>query len=149
VNCAECGLAGERKDFFEVGDKAFCRDCFAELGQRMLSRSQAVATGQMKETLKKKIKEELAGIIPRDLLRQLFETGLRKILLGKEDPEDVYGWMVNQTEALCGPPLQRYRLKMLQTFRQAMEEALDREEEDARDALRKYIEFGAKDAGEG
>lgn len=144
VPCDGCQAEVTRENSFEVSDgKLLCVDCFTELGQKMMSSGQALVTGKNKEVLRRKIKEEMAGIIPRELLRDLFETGIRKILIGKEEPEDVYGWLVNQTEAMCGPALQRYRIKMLGALRTAMDDSLEKEEQEARADLKKYIDFGA------
>lgn len=147
IVCAgeDCGVELDRKDAFAVDEAKgvyLCLDCFSAMGQRMLSSSQAVVSGEKKKRLKKLVQEEMTDIIPREEVKLLVAEQLRRVLLKNVEPEDAYGTIANQVVALCGPAVIRYRIKMVRALRQSVETALDKEEEEARADLQKYIDLG-------
>lgn len=151
ITCAgeNCGLRIERQEAFildEAKGTYLCLDCFTSFRQRIFSSSQSAVTGERKKRLKQLVRDEMAGIIPKDQVKEIVADQFRKVLLQQTELEDAAGLIANTVEVMCGPAIQRYRLKLIRGMRTAMEQALDKEEEEARADLQKYLDLGVSGA---
>lgn len=129
--CILCGQEVNRQNAFETPEGLLCGDCFVRKAA-----SQRKPTGDELKALKKAVKEELAGVLPRERLKELIEEGYRKILIEKQTIEVVAGNMVNDIERLAGVAVS---IQVLEVIR-ALSSTLAGQEDEVRDQKKRIEE---------
>lgn len=107
----------------------------------MFASSQSAVAGERTKLLRKWAKEEYADVVPRDVLRDAVENGVRKILTGG-DPETAYGETVARIQLMTATMVERVRIEVVRGLRVAIEEGLAQLENEARENLRKLHDLG-------
>ncbi len=144
MECENCHSPTDRNKGFEVGDsKLLCPDCFADLGQKMFASSREVVGGaDRKKQLRKWAREHSVELIPRETLRGICEEGVRKILTQQLEPEEAYGWMVNQLSYATGMAAERRVLQVIRGIQGALEGGIAEMEKETQENMRKLGELG-------
>lgn len=143
MECDNCPAEVDRQTGFELGKgKLLCSDCFAEMGQKMFATSREMVAGDRKKILRRWAKEYSVEFVPRETLRGICEEGMRKILTRQLDPEDAYGWMVNQLSFATGMASERRVLQVLRGLQGALESGVAELEKETRDNMRKLADLG-------
>ncbi len=137
ISCSECEEPiASRQDAFELDGIFLCGKCFTTHAQRRRS-----ITGADLKRLRRVVKEELAGLLPSEALRDLIEDGYRRIILKKEDLDVVTGSLVHQIERMAGLALCQRIDEMIQGMKKVMREGLEAEEADNRELRRRLSEL--------
>lgn len=121
-----------------------CADCFMTLGQKMFASSEATVSGDKKKLLRKWAKEHSAEIVDRDVLREIVETGCRKMFLQKMDPEVAYGHMVNRLAFATGMAAERRTLQVLEALHGTLDNGIADLVKEVRENMRKLHDLGTE-----
>ena len=131
VKCANpsCGREVSEATSLEVGKDRYCSECF-------IAKAQAIRTGSLtpaqREAIKREIREEMAGLLPRDTLKALVEEGYGRLVQGADFDEEV-NRLVNDVERISSLAMLKEMLHMMEeTGRQ-----FERMQDDVRDRMRK------------
>jgi len=126
--CAGCSEETERDKAFEMGEgRLLCPKCFVERAQ-----SKKSLTGEDRRRLKEAVKQELAGLLPRDRIRDILEECYTNILKGSDLDEEV-GRATNEIERVAGLALCKELLSMLGGISKALED----EDAEVREKIRR------------
>ncbi len=137
LSCSECAdPIASRNDGFELDGVFFCGKCFTTRAQKRRS-----ITGDDLKRLRRVVKEELAGLLPSDALRELIEDGYRRILLKKEDVDLVTGSIVHHIERMAGLALCERMTEMMREMRKVLVQGFETEEADMRELRRRLSEL--------
>lgn len=140
AGCSQCGRDVAIQESFDLGTgKRLCPDCFIARAQ-----SRRSVSGEDLRRLRKAVKEELAGLLPRDALRDMVSEGYRRILTRQGELDDVAGWLVNEIERMAGLALCRRQLEILQALRDAIDHGLEEQEADVRDQIKRLADLGTR-----
>jgi len=99
---------------FEVGTELVCGGCFMKRAER-----RRALTGDERTRLKEAVKEELAGVLPREALRGELEASMVRLMKGEADYEEEIGRIVNAVERLAGLAMCREVLSVLDALQAA------------------------------
>lgn len=127
-SCREPVLEGQG---FELEGRLLCPKCFCDRAQE-----RRTLTKDDRNRLRRAVKEEMSGILPRQALRDLLEDGCHE-LIQDADSEPVLNRMVNDIERMCGLALCRELLDVIRGIRSGVEE----HEEEIRKKIRKLAEI--------
>ncbi len=137
ISCSECAdPIASRQEAFELDGTFLCGKCFTSRAQK-----RRALTGKDRERLRKAVKEELAGLLPSDALRDLIEDGYRRILLKKEDVDLVTGSIVHHIERMAGLALCERMTEMMRGMRKALDQGFESEEAEMRELRRRLSEL--------
>jgi len=131
MQCSKCGTAITIENSFEVSSKRLCLQCFLALAQ-----SAKPLTGDERKRLKKAVQEELAGLLPREALREAIEDGYASILKGEDFDENV-SRLVNQIERIAGLGMCNEILLVIMALKKTLEE----QEDEIRSKIRRLGEL--------
>lgn len=127
--CETCRIEIGRDQSFEVGDRHYCSNCFFKVADAFREN----VTPEQRKRLRELIKEEMEGILPRAALKGIVADGFDRIAKKESAPDDELGHIVNQVERVCGLAMFREILSVIG----AIKTALDEQEDQLRDKLRK------------
>jgi hypothetical protein len=138
MKCSNCGVGITDATCFEIGARRLCAGCFTDMAiqQRKL-------TSEERERLKRAVKEEMAGVLPRDALRAIFEETVGAVLKG-EDYDEVENRAVNRVEQIAGLAMLREMLSGLGQLKRALVDAIEAQEGEIRDKIRKLTALTEK-----
>jgi len=117
MQCAKCGAAISHETSFETGSKKLCMNCFLELAQSFKPLS-----SEDSKRLKKAVKEEMAGVLPRDAIKEYIEDGLQAILVKREDYDEVTNRVMNQIDRAAGLTMCQEVLSVIMALKKTLEE---------------------------
>ncbi len=138
MQCLGCKKETDRKSGIEFGNDLLCVDCFTKRAQEAAS---SRPSGAKLKALRKAVKEELAGLLPEDALKQLIEDGYRRILIHREDFDVVSGSMKNQIQVMAGMAVCRRVLEFMRGMSSAIVQGLESEEQEIRDQLKRLSDL--------
>lgn len=129
--CSVCGNPILEGRGFDFDGRLFCASCFCKKAEehRQLE-------GKDKKRLSRAVKEEMAGILPREALKELLEDGCHD-LIQEADTDPILNRMVNEIERMCGLAMCREILNVIQGLQGEMGE----QEEEIRKKIRKLAEL--------
>lgn len=136
MECAGCKAPVTRDDSFEIAGTVLCQKCLFSKAE-----SQTTITGAQRDALKRLAKEELAGLLPRDALKDMLEQSLVAILRGRAEMDEEVGRCVNMVERMAGLAICREKLKVLAALREAFDDGLKGLEEETRQQSKRLAEL--------
>lgn len=129
--CATCGKDVTERDSFEHGKGRLCAGCFMDAAQAIRT-----LTPDQRDRLKKMVKEEMAGVLPRAIVRQHVEDCLAAVLKGHDEDEAI-NRAVNEIERTAGLAMLQHMLDSIGSVRKAFEG----EEDEIRQKIRKVSQL--------
>ena len=123
----KCGCTVSRDTSFDSGDGQICTTCLVTMAQATKQ-----LTGDERKRLKKAVKEELAGVLPRQALRELIEDGYGRLLKGR-DFDDEVSRLANEIDRLAGMAMMNEMLNVIRSLKST----LDEQEDEVRGKARK------------
>jgi hypothetical protein len=129
VICDTCLKELKREEALEVGDKSYCAGCFCKVAEPFRGN----LTPEQRRQLKAMVEQEMEGVLPLGVLRDVIADGLHRILSKKVDPEDELNHLVNRIEQICGLSMCREVLNVIGAIKTSM----DQQEDELRDKIRK------------
>lgn len=129
MTCESCQAEITREEALEVGDKSYCQRCFFKVAQPF----RGELTPEQRRQLKNLVSEEMDGVLPRGVLRDVVADGFNRILSKKVDPEEELNHIANRVEQICGLAMSREVLSVIE----ALKTTLEQQEEEIRDKVRK------------
>ncbi len=127
MTCLKCGCTVSRDTSFDSGDGQICTTCLVTMAQ-----SQRKLTGDERKRLKKAVKDELAGVLPREALRELIEDGYGRLIKGR-DFDDEVSRLANEIDRLAGIAMMNEMLHVIRLLKST----LDDQEDEIRGKARK------------
>lgn len=118
MNCV-CGKPITREDSFETPEGPRCAACFMKMAA-----ARKAPTGEDLKRLKALVKEELAGLLPRDAIKGLIEEGYSRLVQGVDFDEEV-GRLMNEIERMAGLALCRQMLEALGALSKTIEDEIE------------------------
>ena len=94
MKCAKCGHDLAEEQALPGG---YCRTCFFEIARERKS-----LTPEERKRLMRAVKEEMAGVLPREALRGILEECCQAMLMGKEDADEVLNRTLSRLDQLAG-----------------------------------------------
>ena len=131
--CDTCLKPIEREEALEIGSKSYCSGCFYKVAEPFRGN----LTPEQRRILKEVIGQEMEGILPRGLLKDVVADGFNRIVSEKADPEEEINHIVNRVEQICGLSMSREVLSVIE----ALKTTLDQQEEELRDKIRKLAKL--------
>lgn len=124
MTCKKCSKEITESESIE----GHCADCFVSMAQGIRALSSEERT-----RLKKMVAQEMAGLLPRDALRDLLEEGCDRILMGKVDTDEELNRMINSIERMSGLAMLREIMNVISALRTTLEE----QEEELRSKIKR------------
>lgn len=136
MKCRQCSAEVDRQESFEIENGGFlCASCFVDRAQKRKALS-----GEDRRRLKAAVKEEMASLLPRDVLRGLIEEGYERLLKGEGEFDDEVGRLTNEIERLAGLAMCKEMLQVIRTIGDAFGE----QEEEIRGKMRRLAELARR-----
>lgn len=127
--CETCLKEVTREEALEVGNKSYCAGCFYKVAEPF----RGSLTPEQRRQLKELVSQEMEGVLPLGLLKDVISDGFNRILSKKADPEEELNHVVNRIEQIAGLSIFREVLSVIE----AMKTTLDQQGEEIRDKVRK------------
>lgn len=97
MTCRKCSRSLAEDEALDGPDGRYCAACFCEL-----ARSPKKLSPDERARLKKAVKEEMAGVLPREALREILDECIKSVLIAKEDYDEVENRTLNKIEQAAG-----------------------------------------------
>lgn len=133
MTCSECGGPVTRENSFDLGQgKLLCATCFINRAQER----RAVTRDDL-DKLRKSVKREMAGPVPRTILEDILQDGLRKAFSGKDDIPVIASSMADEIERLATLAVGRQVIDVID----ALQKSLLEEEEEIRRQVKRVADL--------
>lgn len=114
---------------FQVGDKPHCSKCFFKVTEAFRGN----LTPEQRRYLKEVIAQEMDGVLPKGLIKNVVADGFQRVVDRKASPEEEIGHIANRVEQICGLAMFREMAGIIE----ALETALGQQKEELYDKIRK------------
>lgn len=131
MQCAKCGNEIDPSQAFDVGPKKYCTACFMEMAQSIKPMS-----SDERQRLKKLVQQEMAGVLPREALREAIEDGWGSILKGA-DFDDEVNRLLNRIDQQAGLHMCQEVLTVILTLQKTLRE----QEAELREKIRRLADL--------
>ena len=133
MTCSKCNGPVTRENSFDLGGgKLLCSTCFITRAQerRPLSKDDL-------ERLRKSVRHESSGAIPRAILEDILQDGLRKAYAGKQDIPVIVASMSDEIERIATLTVARQVIDVIS----ALQKSLLEEEEEIRRQIKRVADL--------